>query len=88
MGYIVDLTVILDGIFRITAGNVSTDDVQIAMDRHVNSGRRDRIHGDIHSSVAEVFESRSTVPERDLTLEKILDLIRKYCVPPLMVGHN
>jgi hypothetical protein len=88
MGYIVDLTVILDDLFRIAAGNVSADVVQLAMERHVSSGRRDWIHGDISSFVAETFESRSTVPQRDPTLEKIIDLIRKYCVPPLMVGHN
>jgi hypothetical protein len=87
MGYIVDLTVILDDIFRIAPGNVSADDVQMAMDRHLSSGRGDSIHGDISDFVVETFESRSTVPERDLTLEKIIDLIRKYCVPPT-VGHN
>ena len=80
-GYIVDLTVILDDIFRIAAGNVSVNDVQKAMDRHVNSGRRDRIHEDIRNCVAEAFESRYMVTERDLVLEKIIDLIRRFCVP-------
>jgi hypothetical protein len=81
MGYIVDLTVVLDDIFRIAAGHVSSDSVHMAMDRHVSSGRRDRIHGDITSFVTEVFAIRS-VPKRDLTLEKTIDLIRRYCVPP------
>ena len=77
MGYIVDLTVILDDIFRMAAGNV----VQKAMERHVSSGRRDRIHGDIRSFVTEKFESRYTETGRDLVLEKIIGLIRQYCVP-------
>jgi hypothetical protein len=87
MGYIVDLTVILDDIFRMTAGNVSVHDVQMAMDRHVSSGSRDGIHGDI-SNFVETFKSRSTVPQRDLALEKIIDLIRRYCVPLPTVGHD
>jgi len=81
MGYIVDLTVILDDIFRTVSGSVSANDVQSAVDRHVNSGRRDRIHRDIHSFVTETFAIRFTVPQRDLVLEKIIDLIRQYCVP-------
>jgi hypothetical protein len=87
MGYIVDLTGILDDIFRIAARNVSADNIQMAMDRHVSSGRMDRIHGDITSFVTGVFEIRS-VPERDLTLEKTIDLIRRYCVPPFPRGYN
>ena len=86
MGYIVDLTVILDDIFRTAPGNVSSNDVQLAMERHVNSGRRDRIHRDIQSFVTETFAIRFTVPQRDLVLEKIIDLIRQYCVPPSMGG--
>jgi len=81
MGYIVDLTVILDDIFRTAAGNVTANDVRSAVDRHVNSGRRDRIHRDIQSFVTETFAIRFTVPQRDLVLEKIIDLIRQYCVP-------
>jgi len=82
MGYIVDLTVILDDIFRIAAGNVSASDIQSATDRHVRSGCRDRIHRDISSFVTETLAIRFTVPQRDLLLEKIIDLIRTYCVPP------
>ena len=81
MGYIVDLTVILDDIFGIAGSNVSASDVQSATDRHVRSGRRDRIHRDISSFVSETFAIRFTVPQRDLILEKIIDLIRQYCVP-------
>ena len=81
MGYIVDLTVILDGIFRTASGNVTGNDVQSAVDRHVNSGHRDRIHRDIQCFVTETFAIRFTVPQRDLVLEKIIALIRQYCVP-------
>ena len=87
MGYIIDLTVILDDIFRMAAHNVFRDDVEKALDRHVSSGRRDRIHGDINSFVPGMFESRLMVPRRDLILEKIIDLIRRYCVPP-STGHS
>jgi hypothetical protein len=82
MGYIVDLTVIMDDIFRTTSGNVTGNDVQSAVDRQVNSGRRDRIHQDIYSFVSETFAIRFTVPQRDLVLEKIIDLIQEYSVHP------
>jgi hypothetical protein len=88
MGYIVDLTVILDDIFRIAAVDVSVNDIQKAMDRHVTSGRRDRIHGDISNFVAETFESRFTVTKRDLVLENIIGLIRRYCVPPFPSSYG
>ena len=81
MGYIVDLTAILDDIFRTASGNVTGNNVQSAIDRHVNSGRRDRIHRDIQSFVTETFAIRFIVPQKDLVLEKIIDLIRQYCVP-------
>jgi len=82
MGYIVDLTVILDDIFRTAPGDsdVSSNDVQSAMDRHVNSGRRDSVHKDIHSFVTETFPIRFTLSQKDLVLEKIIDLICEYCV--------
>jgi len=82
MGYIVDLTVILDDIFRISAGNVSAGDVQTSMDRHISFGRRDRIHRDISSFVIETFAIMSQRTQRDLVVEKIIDLIRQYCVSP------
>jgi hypothetical protein len=81
MGSIVDLTVILDDIFRRGADNVSNNDAQVAMERHIRSGRKDRIHRDIHSFVMEKFAIRLTEPRKDLVLEKIVDLIRQYCVP-------
>jgi hypothetical protein len=84
VGYIVDLTVIMDGIFRTAAGNMSPKDAQQVLDRHVRSGRRDAIHRDIQSFVKEAFATRVSVPklERDLILDFINDFIRQHCVPP------
>ncbi|KAI0285724.1 hypothetical protein BC826DRAFT_1050460 [Russula brevipes] len=65
MGYIiVDLTVILDSVFRVAANNVRADDV--------------RIHRDIRRFVTEAVAIRFAVPQKDLVLEKIIDLIRQY----------
>jgi len=80
MGYIVNLTVILDDIFRTTGGNVTENAVLKVMGTHVRSGRRDSIHRDICSFVTKTFSIRP--PERDLVLEKIISLIRKYCALP------
>jgi hypothetical protein len=88
MGYIVDLTVILDDISRTFAGNVSASDTQTAIDRHVSFGRRDRIHRDISSFVTETFAIMSHMAQRDLVLEKIIDLIRQYCVSPSTAGYS
>jgi hypothetical protein len=82
MGYIVDLTVILDDIFRTTGGNVSESAVLKVMGTHVRSGRKDSIHRDIRSFVTETFVIRFAVPQKDLVLEKIIELCRQYCVPP------
>jgi len=82
MGYIVNLTVILDDIFRTTGGNVTENASLKVMGTHVRSGRRDSIHRDIRSFVTETFSIRFAVPQKDLVLEKIIDLIRQYCAPP------
>jgi len=82
MGYIVNLTVILDSIFRTAAGNVTENAALKATGTHVRSGRRDSIHRDIRSFVTETFGIRFAVPQKDLVLEKIIDLIRQYCAPP------
>jgi len=79
MGYIVNLTVILDAILRTTASNMTEIDTLKAMDTHVRSGRRNNIHGDIRSFVTETFSIRFAVPQKDLVLEKTIDLIRQYC---------
>jgi hypothetical protein len=82
MGYIVTLTVILDGIYQTCAGSVTEDAVLKVMGTHVRSGRRDSIHRDIHSFVAFVISSPARpASQKDLVLEKIIDLIRRYCSP-------
>ena len=78
MGYIVNLMVILDNIFRTTGGNVTKNAALKVMGTH----RKDRIHQDIRSFVKETFSIRFAVPQNDLVLEKIIELIRQYCAPP------
>ena len=82
MGYIVDLTVLLDGISRTVACTVSVNEAKMAMDRHLSSGRLDEIHQDIDSFVTETFAIRYTKQPKDLVFEKIIDLIRQYCATP------
>jgi hypothetical protein len=82
MGYIVDLTVILDGVFREAAGDMPSKDVQQVFERHVRSGNREAIHRDIRSFVKEAFAISLFVPQKDLFLERIIDLIKQFCVPP------
>ena len=78
MGYIVNLTVILDAIFKTAADNV-TDSVAVKVTTsHIISGRRSSIHLDIRSFVTETFAIKSAVPQKDLVLEKIVNLIRQY----------
>jgi hypothetical protein len=82
MGYIVNLTVILDVIFRTPAGIVTEDAALKIMGAHVRSGRRDRIHQDIRNFVTFVIRSRVRPgPQKDLVLERIIDLISQYCSP-------
>jgi hypothetical protein len=75
MGYIVNLIVILDGMFRTAAT------AQEVMGDHIGSGRRGNIHRDIREFVEDTFRSRFN-PQKDSVLEKIIELIRQYCVPP------
>ncbi|KAN0136738.1 hypothetical protein V8E53_005508 [Lactarius tabidus] len=82
MGWIVELTVIMDGIFRMAAGDMSPEVAQQVLERHVRSGRSDAIHRDIRNFIAEALAIRSFAPQRDLVLERIIDLIKQYCVPP------
>ena len=81
MGYIVNLVVILDIISRTASGSVTGDAALGVVDDHVSSGRRDRIHQDIRSFVAETFSTRFATPDKDLALEKIIELIGQYRTP-------
>ena len=78
MGYIVDLTVILHGLF-LSGRDVSASKVHEAMDYHFKSRLRGQIHQDIRGFVIE--EALFTYRGRDLVMEKTIDLIRQYCVP-------
>ena len=86
VGYIVDLTVIMDGIFRVAAGDMSPERALLILDRHEKSGRRDVIHRDVRSFITEAFSLRSSVPGKDLVLERIIDLIKQHCVPTSVSG--
>lgn len=77
MGYIVDLTVILHGV-SLSGHDVSASKVHEAMD-YFKSRLRGQIHQDIRNFVTE--ESLFTYRGRDLVIEKVIDLIRQYCVP-------
>jgi hypothetical protein len=80
VGYIVDLTVIMDGIFRVAAGDMSQKCALRVLDRHSRS-RSDAIHRDIRRFIAEAFAIRFSQPGKDLVLERIIDLTKQYCVP-------
>ncbi|KAH8989937.1 hypothetical protein EDB86DRAFT_2941602 [Lactarius hatsudake] len=82
MGYVVGLTVILDAIFCTTSGDISPQNVLLAIDRHFTSSKKDKIHRDIREFVPEAFALRFSVPHKDLILDKIIDLIQEFCVPP------
>ena len=78
MAYIVDLTVILNGLF-ITSHSVSATEVQSAMKDYAQNGARSQIHSEIRSFVREV--PFTTYHERDTIMAKIVDLINQNCVP-------
>jgi len=79
MGYIVDLTVVLSGLFESTE-DVSPGGVQSVIKDLVTSGRKTSIHDEICDFVraAPTF----TYHGHDLIMEKIIDLIRQFCVLP------
>ena len=81
MGYIVDLTVILDAIFCSTSGNISSENVRLVVNSHISSGKKNKIHHEIRRFVTVAFAARFSGLQKDLILEKIIDLIQKFCVP-------
>ena len=81
MGYIVNLIVILDEMFRTASSNVTEGATLMVMETYVRSSRRDSIHEEIRSFVTETFSNRFD-SDKDLVLEKIIELIRQYCSPP------
>jgi hypothetical protein len=80
MGYIVDLTVILCGVFG-SHGNVSPSGAQSVINDFANSRFKTSIHNDLSSFIR-------TVPQfeyydNDVVMAKIIDLISRNCDPPL-----
>ena len=80
MGYIVDLHVILNVISKTSTNNVTGDEALEVINNHVRSDRRNGIHQEIRSFVTEKSPKRYSDPTKDLFLEKIVDLIRRYCL--------
>ena len=78
MAYIVDLTVILNGLFM-SSHSVSATEAQSAMKDYAQTGTRGQIHAEIRSFVKEM--PFSTYHERDIIMEKIIDLITQNCRP-------
>ena len=86
VGYVVDLTVIMDGIFRVAAGDMTPEHALKIVKSHERSGRRDAIHRDIRRFIAEAYALRFSMPQKDLVLDNIIDLIKQHCVPTSVSG--
>jgi hypothetical protein len=80
MGYIVDLTVILDDIFRAVAGNMVSQKRAESILGRFQTGRRHEIHKYIRHNVKETYSLRSTA-QKDIFLESVDDLIKEHCAP-------
>lgn len=79
MGYIIDLTVILCGIFG-PHGNVSPSGAQSVINNFTNSSLKTRIHNDISSFIRTVPQFQYY--DNDVVMAKIIDLISRNCDPP------
>jgi hypothetical protein len=77
MGYILDLTVVLSGLFQ-SAVDVSPDGVQSVIRDLVESGHKTIIHREICSFVKAA--PKPTYQGHDLILERVIDLIRQFCI--------
>jgi hypothetical protein len=86
MAYIIHLTVIFDAIFSTISGNISQENVQLVIDWHVRSGKKDKIHRKIRGFVREAFDIGFSARHQDLILERIIDLIQEFCVPDTVNG--
>ncbi|KAF8267147.1 hypothetical protein EI94DRAFT_1731317 [Lactarius quietus] len=74
MAYIVDLTVILYGLF-LTSRSVFATEARSAVQNYESCSKA-QIHGDIRSFVA---QTPLTYQDKDIMLEKIIDLIKQNC---------
>jgi hypothetical protein len=81
MGYIVDLTVILDDIFRAVANNVVSQNRAESILGRFQTSRRHEIHNYIRHYVKETYPVRLTA-EKDIFLESVDQLIKQHCLPP------
>jgi hypothetical protein len=81
MGYIIHLTVTLDAIVSTISGEIFQENVQQVIDWHVRSGKKDRIHREIQGFVKEVFDIGFSALQKDLILDRTIDLIQEFCVP-------
>jgi hypothetical protein len=79
VGYIVDLTLILCGVFG-SPGNVSSSNVQSVKNQFANSGLKMNIHAEIRRFIETVPKFK--YHENDVVLVKITDLIKQNCDLP------
>jgi len=84
VGYIVDLIIILHGLFVSTHNDVSACKVQEVINHHVESGLQKRIHHDIRCFITD--GGPFTYRGNDIVVEKMIDLIKKFCVPLQQLG--
>ncbi|KAN0136293.1 hypothetical protein V8E53_005898 [Lactarius tabidus] len=89
MGYIVDLTVILDGIFRAATGGITLQNRAESILDDFWARRRHRIHSDIRNIVEGTYPLQSQpTTEKDIFLERVDDLIKQNCVPLSVSGSH
>ena len=79
MGYIVDLTVILCGVFG-AHGNVSPSGAQPVISNFASSSLKTSIHNDISSFIRTVPQFQYY--DNDVVMAKAIDLISRNCDPP------
>ncbi|KAN0133594.1 hypothetical protein V8E53_008582 [Lactarius tabidus] len=81
MSYIIHLTVILDAIFGTISGDISQENVEVVIDEHVRSGKKDQIHRKIREFLRATFDIGFSARQEDLILERTIDFIQEFCVP-------
>jgi len=79
MGYIIDLTLILCGVFG-SPGNLSRSGAQSVINNFDNSSLKTSIHDDISSFIRTV--PKFEYYDNDVVMAKIIDLISRNCDPP------
>lgn len=79
MGYIVDLILILCGVFR-SHSNVSPGGAQSVVNSFANSSLKTSIHKAISTFIRTV--TRLQFDGKDVVVEKIVDLISRNCDTP------